>query len=104
MGLGKTVQVLALLETRREVRRGEADPPEGERKPAGPALVVVPKSLVFNWKNEATKFAPKLKVLDHTAVARVKSGGHFDEYDLILTTYGTLRNDAEFMKDVRFDY
>src|SRR5437879_13046704 len=42
MGVGKTAQVLALLESRRELRAA------GE--PVGPSLVVVPKSLVFNWK------------------------------------------------------
>ena len=62
MGLGKTVQVLALLLS----RRGEA---------AGPSLVVVPKSLVFNWKQEAARFAPELRVLDHTGVtARLRRG------------------------------
>jgi hypothetical protein len=44
MGVGKTAQVLALLESRRELRAA------GE--PVGPSLVVVPKSLVFNWKEE----------------------------------------------------
>jgi superfamily II DNA or RNA helicase len=98
MGLGKTVQVLALLESRRELReQGGADAP-------GPSLVVVPKSLVFNWKQEAARFAPKLRVLDHTGAGRAKPGEHFDEYDLILTTYGTLRRDALEFKDQVFDY
>lgn len=87
MGLGKTVQVLALLAGRR----------------GGPALVVVPKSLVFNWKQEAARFAPKLKVLDHTGTARDRSGAAFGDYDLVLTTYGTLRNDAAAFAGVRFD-
>jgi len=70
-----------------------------------PSLVVVPKSLVFNWKQEAARFAPKLRVLDHTGHAREKESlEHFDDYDLILTTYGTLRNDAVLFKDTRFDY
>jgi superfamily II DNA or RNA helicase len=74
--------------------------------PSGaPSLVVVPKSLVFNWKQEAAKFAPRLRVLDHTGYAREKESlEHFDDYDLILTTYGTLRNDAILFKDTRFDY
>jgi superfamily II DNA or RNA helicase len=75
------------------------------RRPGAPSLVVVPKSLVFNWKQEAAKFAPKLRVLDHTGYAREKESlEHFDDYDLILTTYGTLRNDAVLFKDTRFDY
>jgi len=75
------------------------------RRLGAPSLVVVPKSLVFNWKQEAAKFAPKLRVLDHTGYAREKESlEHFDDYDLILTTYGTLRNDAVLFKDTRFDY
>ena len=96
MGLGKTVQVLALLEARRAAR---------EQNPRmGPSLVVVPKSLVFNWKQEAARFAPRLRVLDHTGHQRRKSTEHFDEYDLLITTYGTLRKDAASFKDMRFDY
>jgi len=91
MGLGKTVQVLALLEQRREVR-------------AGPSLVVVPKSLIFNWKNEAARFAPKLRVLDHTGSLRDKGNGGFEDYDIVLTTYGTLRNDIGNLRDTQFDY
>jgi SNF2 family DNA or RNA helicase len=73
-------------------------------KRIGPSLAVVPKSLVFNWQQEAARFAPHLRVLDHTGATRVKGTQHFIEYDLLLTTYGTLRNDAEDFKDVRFDY
>jgi SNF2 family DNA or RNA helicase len=98
MGLGKTVQVLALLEARRELRRN--DP---ENSPP-PALVVVPRSLVFHWKEEAARFTPKLAILDHTGVARLKPGDHFENYDVVLTTYGTLRSDAVQFKDIRFDY
>jgi len=98
MGLGKTVQVLALLEGRREIRV-LASPPQ-----VGPSLAVVPKSLLFNWKQEAARFAPRLRVLDHTGSSRVKGWGHFEEYDLVLTTYGTLRMDTTDFKDVRFDY
>jgi superfamily II DNA or RNA helicase len=92
MGLGKTVMVLALLEGRRE---------QGAKKPS---LVVVPRSLVFNWKQEAVRFAPGLRVLDHTGGDRRPSGDHFGDYDLVLTTYGTLRRDALHFKDAEFDY
>jgi SNF2 family DNA or RNA helicase len=96
MGLGKTIQVLALLEGRREIRRNDA-----ENSPP-PALVVVPRSLVFHWKGEAARFAPKLRILDHTGAARLKPGNHFDDYDVILTTYGTLTRDAVHLKNIRF--
>ena len=70
----------------------------------GPSLVVAPRSLVFNWQEEATRFAPGLRVLDHTGIGRRRDPAIFKDYDLILTTYGTLRNDITFFKDVRFDY
>jgi len=94
MGVGKTAQVLALLETRRELRAtGEVE---------RPSLVVVPKSLIFNWSQEAARFTPQLRVLDHTGIDRNKN--RFADVDLILTTYGTLRRDAEHFKDLVFDY
>jgi superfamily II DNA or RNA helicase len=94
MGVGKTAQVLALLETRRELRAA------GE--PVGPSLVVVPRSLVFNWKQEAARFTPRLRVLDYTGVER--HANEFAACDVVLTTYGTLRRDAVRLKDVEFDY
>ncbi len=94
MGVGKTAQVLALLETRRESRAA------GEQ--LGPSLVVVPKSLIFNWKQEAERFTPQLRVLDYTGLARNNSC--LADYDVVLTTYGTLRQDALRLKDVEFDY
>ncbi len=94
MGVGKTAQILALLESRRELRAA------GE--PVGPSLVVVPKSLVFNWKQEAARFTPQLRVLDHTGLER--NSHDFAAYDLVLTTYGTLRRDAWSFKDAEFDY
>src|SRR5215217_3553401 len=91
MGLGKTVQVLALLESRRN----------GESRPS---LVVVPRSLIFNWQQEAARFTPKLRVLTHTGSERIKGTAHFKDYDLILTTYGTLRRDVIHFDNVEFDF
>ena len=99
MGLGKTVQVLALLESRRQLREHAQ---RSERPP--PSLVVMPKSLIFNWKQEAARFTPRLRILDHTGVTRKKGVEHFEEWDVIFTTYGTLRRDAVEFKDTRFDY
>jgi len=64
--------------------------------------VVVPKSLVFNWKLEAARFTPQLRVLDYTGPAR--SDKAIAECDLVLTTYGTLRREALRFKDLDFDY
>jgi hypothetical protein len=94
MGVGKTAQVLALLETRRELRaQGEID---------APSVVVVPKSLIFNWKQEVERFTPQIRVLDYTGIARNKDD--LSRYDVILTTYGTLRRDALHFKEQVFDY
>ncbi|MGD0389305.1 MAG: DEAD/DEAH box helicase [Tepidisphaeraceae bacterium] len=101
MGLGKTVQVLALLEDRRALREKAR---EDGQEPMGPSLVVVPRSLVFNWQQEAAKFAPQLRVLDHATADRLRTVEHFQDFDVILTTYGTLRNDVTQWSDVRFDY
>jgi SNF2 family DNA or RNA helicase len=98
MGLGKTIQVLALLEARRAGR--SADDGDSPR----PSLVVVPRSLIFHWKREAARFAPNLAILDHSGAARRKPGDHFADYDLVLTTYGTLTRDAIHFKEQRFDY
>jgi superfamily II DNA or RNA helicase len=94
MGVGKTAQVLALLETRRELRL------KGELKQ--PSLVVVPRSLIFNWREEAARFTPELRVLDYTGAERDEDS--FQGFDVVLTTYGTLRRDAPRLKDIEFDY
>jgi SNF2 family DNA or RNA helicase len=98
MGLGKTVQVLALLESQRLLRATEGP----ERPP--PSLVVVPRSLVFNWIEEARRFTPALRVADHTRGDRPRNTDGFDQADVILATYGTLRRDVPFLKDYTFDY
>ncbi len=93
MGLGKTVMVLALLDARRHGnRRGQSTP----------SIVVVPRSLVFNWRDEAARFAPKLKVVDYTGVQRDPAA--ISGADLVLTTYGTLRRDAAMLNAIEFDY
>lgn len=88
MGLGKTIQALAMLDSH-------------ERR--GPALVVVPRSLVFNWKQEAAKFAPRFRVLDLTGSGRKEQWNEIPHQDIVLSTYGTLRRDAPFLKDIQFD-
>jgi len=94
MGLGKTVQVLALLASRGHDR---GDAPRT-------SLVVAPRSVVFNWLDEAKRFAPTLRALDYTGIGRSATGLATGEYDLVLTTYGTLRRDALTLSRVPFDY
>jgi superfamily II DNA or RNA helicase len=100
MGLGKTIQVLALLESRR-TRPVESG---GTRKPS---LVVVPKSLVFNWLDEAQRFAPRLRVFNYTGIDRAErweSERAEHEIDVIVTTYGTIRRDIMILREMAFDY
>lgn len=92
MGLGKTVQVLALFEQRRTAKKKR------------PSLVVAPRSVIFNWKSEAERFTPKLRLLDHSTPDRERATGHFDDYDVVLTTYALLRKDIEALTKVEFDY
>jgi len=92
MGLGKTVQVLAMLQSRRARRQAK-----------GPSLIVVPRSLVFNWIAESERFTPRLRVLDHTGPGRQAARETFDDHDLIITTYGTLRTDIADLCQVPFD-
>jgi len=88
MGVGKTAQVLAAF----EARRGRAD---------GPFLVVAPKSLVFNWRREAERFTPQLRLLEYTGADRDLSA--ISSADLVLTTYGTLLRDAAEISGIEFD-
>jgi superfamily II DNA or RNA helicase len=99
MGLGKTIQVLALFEERRLLRTSPDSPDE-----IPPSLVVAPRSLIFNWQQEAERFTPSLRILDHTGGERIRGHEHFEDYDVVLTTYGTLRRDACFFKERTFDY
>jgi SNF2-related domain/Helicase conserved C-terminal domain len=91
MGLGKTLQILSFF----------ADQVE---KKAGTCLVVVPKSLLFNWDAEIKKFCPSLRHLTHHGGNRVSSKDGFVEYDLVITTYDTATSDIEWLKDVKFHY
>ena len=93
MGLGKTVQVLAALSERIK-----------NNGPLSPSLVVVPRSLMFNWNEECERFCPSLKVLEYSGLDRASLRDSFDDYNVILTTYGTLRRDILELKDQRFDY
>ncbi|MCC6264642.1 MAG: DEAD/DEAH box helicase [Bryobacterales bacterium] len=89
MGVGKTAQVLAALEHRRIEKKG-------------PSLVVAPRSLLFNWRQEAERFTPQLKVLEHSGSGRDFS--LIDDCDLVLTTYGTLQRDIAQLAKRQFDY
>ncbi|KAA8479194.1 helicase-like protein [Arcticibacter tournemirensis] len=96
MGLGKTVQTLALLQKIKE--EGDTD------GTSSTSLIIMPTSLIYNWLNEAGKFAPGLKILVHTGSFRNKDVERFLQYDVVLTTYGITRVDAELMEHLYFHY
>jgi len=96
MGLGKTVQTLALLQKVKE-----------ENHEIGihtTSLIIMPTSLVYNWMNEAKKFAPKLKIHAHTGTFRNKDIEIFSNYDVVITTYGISRVDIEILKTFFYEY
>ena len=93
MGLGKTVQCLAFLQSLSETHEAKAA-----------TLLVLPRSLIFNWEREAARFTPGLRLLNHAHAMRTKDVAAFDEYDLVLTTYGTLLRDVELLRKHQFHY
>ena len=90
MGLGKTIQTVAFLLSNKDKK----------------SIVITPTALIYNWKNELEKFAPTLKVgLLHAAKSeREKILDNIDNYDVILTTYTTYKNDIDKYKNINFDY
>ena len=82
MGLGKTAQALAHLLL--EKQSGRMDKP---------SLVVLPTSLIFNWKHEAKRFAPQLKLLSLHGKERAEHFPTIPQHDVILTTYPLLWRD-----------
>ena len=93
MGTGKTIQALALLQSLKE--RGEA---------TAPSLIVMPRSLLFNWQREAARFTPELRTLIYADGQRDQTLAELSEYDVILTTYGVMLRDIEALSSYRFHY
>jgi superfamily II DNA or RNA helicase len=96
MGLGKTVQTLSLIQKHKE----DTENAGGKAT----SLVIMPTSLIYNWLNEARKFAPQLRLMVHTGTMRYRSAEVFANYDVVITTYGISRIDIEMFKDFFFDY
>lgn len=90
MGLGKTLQALGLLSALHSTRPNRA------------ALVVAPASLLENWRREAARFAPELRVFVHHGAQRLANAADFHRYDLVITSYGTLTRDRELCADTEF--
>ena len=90
MGLGKTVQTIAFLLSEKDKK----------------SIIIAPTSLIYNWKNEFIKFSPSMKicVIHGNKNERTKIIENINMYDVVLTTYGTLRNDEESYENINFDY
>ncbi|MGH8159300.1 MAG: DEAD/DEAH box helicase [Rhodanobacter sp.] len=91
MGLGKTLQLLAHILTLKNKGRLNH-----------PALVVVPKSIVQNWVNEATRFAPGLGVMTIHGQDRQTKFAEVSGHDIIVTTYDILPRDIAKFEQIRF--
>ncbi len=66
------------------------------------SLLVLPASLIHNWISELKKLAPWITFLVYTGSTRKRNKNTLSRYNLIITTYGTLRNDVEFLSDYHF--
>ncbi|HEY3245969.1 MAG TPA: SNF2-related protein [Phycisphaerae bacterium] len=105
MGLGKTVQLLAWLAARKGsgFRVQDSAANAGENSAQLPSLAVVPRSVVFNWVDEARRFTPELRVLTYHGTGRHAHLPKLDDYDLVITTYQTLRRDVTKFTERMFD-
>ena len=121
MGLGKTLQTLALLSKLKTEYRPEPTWVTPVRKEAyqldlftakaekpvtrvRTSLIIMPLSLIHNWENEINKFTPGLSCIKYAGINREAIAGKLAEYDIVLTTYGTARNDLEFLIKFKFFY
>ncbi|SFF73792.1 Superfamily II DNA or RNA helicase, SNF2 family [Salegentibacter agarivorans] len=91
MGLGKTIQIIAYFLV--QIEKGNKNP----------NLVIVPTSLLHNWEIEIKKFAPKLKYKIIYGINRETKNIPFEEYEVLITSYGTMLNDAEILKNISFN-
>ena len=129
MGLGKTIQTLAQLQVLAMEYRAEREavkpmvansageakqgpdsivatdgkplPPEAMHH--GPIVIIAPKSLLYNWMSESAKFCPELKTLLYSGLSRQKLIPNFGKIDLVVMSYGTMRNDVEILRNYRFN-
>lgn len=94
MGLGKTLQAIIAM-TQHHIAHPDAL-----------SIVICPTSLVYNWKEEITKFNPQLNVLpvDGTPAQRKKLQNNIKDFDVVITSYSLLQKDIDFYKAIPFSY
>jgi len=94
MGLGKTLQVLSFILSEKPTAKG-------------PALVIAPTSLIYNWQEEAKKFTPALRVLVIEGAPQERQAllkNLETHWDLVVTSYPILRRDIDEFARVEFSY
>ncbi|MBN1159120.1 MAG: DEAD/DEAH box helicase [Bacteroidales bacterium] len=119
MGLGKTIQTLTLLQraiTEEKTRYNGPvnsvyerqltifDQEQNAQGKAQPSLIVVPSTLIHNWMNEIRKFTPFISAGYYGGQNRKPFRHYYDTYDLIITSYGYIRNDFEIIRSYDFLY
>ena len=120
MGLGKTLQTLTLLANIYNDNNSQKDNNEGAQLslfdntksklnttgiPA--TMIVMPTSLIHNWHNEIRRFVPSLKVYIYAGGNRLKTkdiGKILRHYHVVLTTYGIVRNDINYLSTYEFHH
>jgi SNF2 family DNA or RNA helicase len=133
MGLGKTIQTLAQLQVLAlehraerelnhqlgltsngtalevgnsvslEMKTNDGKPLPPETLHHGPVLIIAPKSLLYNWISESAKFCPKLKTCLYSGLSRQKLIPTFGKLDLVVMSYGTMRNDIELLRQYHYN-
>jgi superfamily II DNA or RNA helicase len=118
MGLGKTLQTIALLiqhlsennlptilESWSDKKNPQIDLFEqGEKRIHKPSLIIMPASLIHNWENEIRRFAKGIKLLKYTGIIRQSLQSDIERAQVVISTYGTVRQDIDILKKVKFDY
>ncbi len=111
MGLGKTIQTLALLQHNKENLSPDVKPaaqsdltlfvdPDTKHT----SIIIVPASLIYNWENEIKRFVPEMKVCSYKGNQRKKSTSYFRNFDIILSSYHTVRQDIDLISSYSFHY
>lgn len=93
MGLGKSIQAICYMKLRLQ-ENGNAK-----------FLIIVPTSLVYNWENELHKFGKDIRyaILNDTKIHRKQIWEHIDDYQVLITSYGILRQDIDDYQSIVFD-
>jgi Superfamily II DNA/RNA helicases, SNF2 family len=92
MGLGKTIQTLTFFQHYKN------------KYPDARFLVVCPTTLMYNWETEIRKFTPELTHFIHHGPKRSANVKTLSNYDIVITTYGTMRSDVKIFKEIEYDY